>query len=168
MQEEKERQQKTTESSQQVGPKPGESSKGKTSTGTLKVKMSKGRKIEVVSMETGEHTEKTSQDQAEKTKDELTVKMDESSVGKEEEHYETASYDPPVEFEDPMFELMQEEELEEYDKMSPEQEREMTSQLTPRERAEYREMTEFYQVQASVTNQEMELRSEMIKERAKR
>ena len=96
------------------------------------------------------------------------VKMDESSAGKEEVHYETKSYDPPVEFEDPMFELVQEEELEEeYGEMTPEQEREMTSQLMPRERAEYREMTEFYQVQASVTSQGMELRSEMIKERAK-
>ena len=34
-------------------------------------------------------------------------------MGKEEEHYETKSYDPPVAFEDPVFELMQEEELEE-------------------------------------------------------
>ena len=88
-------------------------------------------------------------------------------MGKEEEHYETESYDLPVESEDPMFELMQEELEEEYDEMTPEQEREMTSQLTPRERAEYWEMTEFYQVQASVTGQGMELRSEMIKERAK-
>ena len=57
MQEEKERQQKMRESSQQVEPEPGESSKGKASMGTLKVKMSKGRKIEVVRMETSEQTE---------------------------------------------------------------------------------------------------------------
>ena len=145
---------------------PGESSKGETSTSTLKVKMIKGRKIEVVRMEIGEQTEKTSQGQAEKAKDESIVKKDKSSVGKEEEHYETKSYDPPVDFEDPMFELMQELE-EEYVELTPEQEREMTSQLTPRERAEYQEMTEFYQVQASMTCQGMELRSEMIKERAK-
>ena len=56
-----------------------------------------------------------------------------------------------MEFEDPMFELMQEEELEEeYGEMTPEQEREMTSQLMPREIAEYWETTKFYQVQASV------------------
>ena len=67
-----------------------------------------------------------------------------------------------------MFELMQEELEEEYDDMTPEQEREMTSQPTPRERAEYREMTDFYQVQASMTGQGMELRSEMIKERTER
>ena len=78
------------------------------------------------------------------------------------------SYDPPVEFEDPIFELMQEKELEEeYGEMTLEQEREMISQLMPRERPEYWEMTEFYQVQASMTGQGMELRSEMIKERAK-
>ena len=130
MQEEKERQQEMKESSKQVEPKLGESSKGETSTSTLKVKMSKGRKIEVVRMETGKQTEKTSQCQAEKAKDESIVKKDESSVGKEEEHFETKSYDLPVESEDPMFELMQEEELEEeYDEMTPEQERQMTSQL---------------------------------------
>ena len=139
MQEEKERQQKTKESSQQKESKPGESSKRETSTSTLKVKTSKGRKIEVVRMKTSEQTENISQDQAEKAKDELTVKMDKSSARKEEEHYETESYDPPVEFEDPMFELMQEELEEEYDEMTPEQEREMTSQLMPRERAEYQE-----------------------------
>ena len=87
--------------------------------------MSKWRKIEVVRIETGKQTEKTSQGQAEKAKDELIVKKDKSSAGKEEEHYETESYDPPVESEDPMFELMQEEELEEeYDEMTPKQERE--------------------------------------------
>ena len=56
MQEEKKRQQEMKESSQQVEPKPGESRKGKTSTSTLKMKTSKGRKIEVVRMETGEQT----------------------------------------------------------------------------------------------------------------
>ena len=61
MQEKKERQQEMKKSSQQVEPKPGESSKGVTSTSTVKVKTSKGRKIEVVRMETGEQTEKTSQ-----------------------------------------------------------------------------------------------------------
>ena len=137
MQEEKERQQKTEKSSQWVKTKPGESSKGETSTSTLKVKMSKGRKIEVVRTETGRQTEKTSQSQAEKAKDKSIVKEDESSAGKKEEHYEAKSYDPPVEFEDPMFELMQEELEEAYDDMTLEQEREMISQLMPRERAEY-------------------------------
>ena len=141
MQEEKERQQKTEKSSQWVETELGDASKGETSTSTLKVKTSKGRKIEVARMETGRQTGKTSQRQAEKAKDKSKDKKDES--------------------------LMQEELEEKYDDMTPEEEREMTSQLTPRERAEYWEMTKFYQVQASVTGQGMELRSEMIKERAK-
>ena len=166
MQEEKERQQKMEKSSQRVETKLGESSKGETSTSTLEVKTSNRRKIEVVRMETGRQTGKTSQRQAEKAKDKSKDKKDESSTEKEEEHYEVKGYDPPVEFEDPMFELMQQELEQEYDDMTPEQDREMISQLTPRERAEYQEMTEFYQVQASMTAQGMELRSEMI-ERAK-
>ena len=89
--EEEERQQKMKRSSHWVETEPGESSKGETSTSTLKVKMSKGRKIEVVRMETSEQIEKTSQGQAEKAKDESIVKKDKSSVGKEEEHYETES-----------------------------------------------------------------------------
>ena len=102
----------------------GESSKGETPTSTLKVKTSKGRKIEVVRMETGGQTGETSQKQAEKVKDKSKDKKDKSSTEKEEEDYEVLSYDPPVEFEDPMFELMQE--LgEEYDDMTLEQEREM-------------------------------------------
>ena len=92
--------------------------------------MSKGRKIEVVRMETGGQTGKMSQRQAEKAKDKSKDK-DESCTEKEE-HYEVESYDLPVEFQDPMFELMQEELEEEYDDMTLEQEREMISQLTPR------------------------------------
>ena len=168
MQEEKERQQKMEKSNHWVETKLGESSKGGTSTITLKVKMSKGRKIEVVRMETSGQTGEMSQRQDEKVRDESKDEEDKSPAGKEEEHYEAKSYDLPVEFEDPMFELMQEELEEEYDDMTPEQEREMISQLMPRKRAEYREMTKFYQVQVSMTGQGMELRSEMIKERAKR
>ena len=76
MQEEKERQQKMKESSQQVEPEPGESSKGGTSTSTLKLKTNKGRKIEVVRMETSEQTERTSKGQAEKARDKSAVKME--------------------------------------------------------------------------------------------
>ena len=72
-------------SSQQVETKLGESSKGETSTSTLKVKMSKGRKIEVVRMETSGQTGETSQRQAEKAKDKSKDK-DKSSTEKEEEH----------------------------------------------------------------------------------
>ena len=87
MQEEKERQQKTEKSSQQVETELGESSKGEMPTSTLKVKMSKGRKIEVVRMETGGQTGETSQKQAEKVKDKSKDKKDKSSTEKEEEDY---------------------------------------------------------------------------------
>ena len=155
MQEEQERQQKIKNSSQWVENKLGESSKGGTSTSTLEIKMSKGRKIEIVRMETSGQTGKTSQRQAEKVKDESEDKKDESSTERENEHYEVKSYDLPVEFEDPMFELMQEELGEEYDDMTLEEEREVISQLTLRERAEYREITKFYQVQSCMTGQEI-------------
>ena len=56
---------------------------------------------------------------------------------------------------------------EEYEEMIPEQENEVILQLTPWERAEYREMSNFYHMQANVTGQGMELRSTMIKERVK-
>ena len=55
----------------------------------------------------------------------------------------------------------------EYQEMTSEQEEELISQLTPRERAEYREMKEYYQLQASETEQRMELRSALIKEKAR-
>ena len=55
----------------------------------------------------------------------------------------------------------------EYQEMTSEQEEELVSQLTPREKAEYREMKEFYQLQASETEQGMELRSAEIKEKAR-
>ena len=58
-----------------------------------------------------------------------------------------------MEFEDPMFELMKGKELEEeYNEMTLEQEEEIIAQLTRRQRVEHQEMTEFYQVQASVTS----------------
>ena len=40
-------------------------------------------------------------------------------------------------------------------------------QLTPRKKAEYREMKEYYQLQAGETRQGMELRSAEIKEKAR-
>ena len=46
--------------------------------------------------------------------------------------------------------------------MTLEQEEEIIAQLTPRERAEHWEMTEFYQVQVSVTSRGMEIRLKMI------
>ena len=73
-----------------------------------------------------------------------------------------------VEFEDQMYELMQETEMmTEYQEMTSEQEEELVSQLTSRERAEYWEIKEYYQLQASETEQRMELRSAVIKEKAR-
>ena len=67
-----------------------------------------------------------------------------------------------------MYELMQETEMmTEYQEMTSEQEEELISQLTSRERAEYQEMKEYYQLQASETEQRMELRSAVIKEKAR-
>ena len=51
--------------------------------------------------------------------------------------------------------------------MTPEQEEELALQLTPQERAEYREMKEFYRIQADKSGHGMELRSAVIKSRAK-
>ena len=153
VQEEEERQKRMKESGQQVEPEPGESSKGGMMKSTLKVKSSKGKDIVVVKIE---------------TKDELVSRVDGSPAEEEGEQYDTESFDPLMEFEDLMFELMEGKELEEeYNKMTMEQEGEIISQLTPRERAEHWRMTEFYQVQASITGRGMEIRSEMIQERAK-
>ena len=67
-----------------------------------------------------------------------------------------------------MYELMQEAEMTtEYQEMTAEQEEELISQLTPRERAEYWEMKEYYPLQASEPEQRMELRSAVIKEKAR-
>ena len=75
---------------------------------------------------------------------------------------------PPVEFEDKMYELMQEMEMAtEYQEMTTEQENELVSQLIPREKAEYQEMREYYQLQAEEMEQGMELRSADIKEKAR-
>ena len=67
-----------------------------------------------------------------------------------------------------MYELMQEAEMmTEYQEMTSEQEEELVLQLTPREKAEYQEMKEYYQLQASETEQGMELRSAEIKEKVR-
>ena len=67
-----------------------------------------------------------------------------------------------------MYELMQETEMTtESHEMTPEWEEELVSQLTLREKAEYQEMKEYYQLQARETEQGMELRSAEIKEKAR-
>ena len=67
-----------------------------------------------------------------------------------------------------MYELMQETEMTtEYQEMTAEWEEEFVSQLTPREKAEYQEMREYYQLQAQEMEQGMELRSAEINEKAR-
>ena len=55
---------------------------------------------------------------------------------------------------------------EEYARMTLEEEEAIIAQLTPWERAEYQEMSEFYQIQAATTGQGMVLRSVLIWEKA--
>ena len=118
MQEEKERQQKK-ESDQQIAPELGEASREEASTSTLKVKTSKGKSMEVVRVEAGEQAGALSHSTATGTRDESTIGKDKST--KKGEHYETESNDPLVKFEDPMYKLIQEEEMEkEYEEMTPE------------------------------------------------
>ena len=70
----------------------------------------------------------------------------------QQEETENKSDTPLIEFEDQMYELMQKAEMMTvYQEMTSEQEEELILQLTPRERAEYQEMKEYYQLQASKT-----------------
>ena len=102
----------------------------------------------------------------ESRKEDKSEKRDELT---EQEETEDESDAPPVEFEDQMYELMQEMEMAtEYQEMTAEWEQELVSQLTLREKAKYREMREYYQLQAKETEQGMELRSAEIKEKARR
>ena len=73
----------------------------------------------------------------------------------EQEETEDESDTPPIKFEDQMYELMQETEMTaEYQEMTSEWEEELVSQLTPRGKAEYREMKEYYQLQAREAEKE--------------
>ena len=118
MQEEKGRQQKK-ESGQQIAPELGKASREEAPTSTLKVKTSKGKSIEVVRVEVGEQAGVMSHGTATGARDKSIIGKDEST--KEGECYENESNDAPVEFEDPMYKLMQEEEMEkEYEEMTPE------------------------------------------------
>ena len=85
--------------------------------------------MEVVQVEAGEQTEERACSMSLEARDK-PVKENEST--QQEERYETESDDPPIEFQDPMYEFMQEAEIEEeYAEMTQEQEEEFASQLTP-------------------------------------
>ena len=134
VQEEEVRQRRMKESGQWMKSELGETSGEGMMKSTLKVKSSKGKDIVVVKIETYEQSQTTSQDQEEKMKDESVGRVDKSPAGEEEEQCNTESFDQPVEFRDPVFELMEGKELEEeYNEMTLEQEEEIIAQLTPRE-----------------------------------
>ena len=97
-------------SGQPASPELGETSRGKVPTSTLKVKSSKRRTMEVVQVGTSEQAEVKPYSMCSEARDK-SAKKDESTQQKE--HYETKSDNPPIEFKDPMYELMQEEEIEE-------------------------------------------------------
>ena len=121
--------------SQQTQPEPGETSGEGSSTSVLKVKSQKGKTVGIMQVEVDKPAEKKSDKS--KRKDE-SEKEDEPT---EQEETEDKSDTPPVEFEDQMYELMQETEMmTEYQEMAPEQEEELVSQLTLREKAEYQEI----------------------------
>ena len=84
--------------------------------------------MEVIQVGTSEQAEEKPHSMSSEARDE-SVKKDKSTQQKE--HYNTKSDNSPIEFEDPIYELMQEEEIEEeYTEMTPEQKEELASQLT--------------------------------------
>ena len=156
--------------SQQTKPELGETSGEGPSTSTLKVKSQKGKTVEIMQVEEDEPAEKKSHEPSPEIRDKSKRKDESERKDKptQQEETENESDTPPIEFEDQMYELMQEAEMmTEYQEMTSEQKEELISQLTPRERAEYREMKEYYQLQASETEQGMELRSALVKEKAR-
>ena len=148
--------------SQQTQPEPGKTSGEGLSTSVLKVKSQKGKTVEIMQVEVDKLVEKKSDKSRRKDKSE---KKDEPT---EQEETEDKSDTPPIEFEDQMYKLMQDTEMmTEYQEMTSEQEEELVSQLTLREKAEYQEMEEYYQLQAREMEQGMGLRSAEIKEKAR-
>ena len=148
--------------SQQTQPKPSETSGEGSSTSVLKVKSQKGKTVEVIQVK----EDKPVEEKTDKSrKEDESEKRDEPI---EQEETEDESDTPPVEFEDQMYELMQQMKMAtEYQEMTAEWEEELVSQLTLREKAKYQEMREYYQLQAKETEQGMELRSAEIKEKAR-
>ena len=102
------------------------------STNILKVKSQKGKTVKIVQVREGNLVEEKMD---KSRKEDESGKRDEPT---EQEETEDESDTPPVEFEDQMYELMQEMEMAtEYQEMAAEWEEELVSQLTPREKAEY-------------------------------
>ena len=119
MKAEQERQQRK---SQQIQPEPGKTSEEGLSTSILKVKSQKGKTLEIMQVEVDKLVEKKSDESRRKDESE---KRDEPT---EQEETEDESDTPPIEFEDQMYELMQETEMmTENQEMTSEQEEELVS-----------------------------------------
>ena len=102
------------------------------SSSSLKVKSQKGKTVKIIQVEVDRTIEKKLDKSRRKDKSE---KRDEQT---EQEETEDESDTPPIEFEDQMYKLMQETEMmTEYQEMTSEQEEELVSQLTLREKAKY-------------------------------
>ena len=85
--------------------------------------------MKVVQVGTSKQAEEKPHSMSSEARDK-SAKKDEST--QQNEHYETESDNPSIEFKDPMYELMQKEEIEEeYTEMTLEQEEELASQLRP-------------------------------------
>ena len=99
--------------SQQTKPESGETSGEEPSTSILKVKSQKGKTVEVMQVEVDKRAEKKSHKPSPEIRDE-SKRKDESERKDEptqQEETENESNTPPVEFEDQMYELMQEAEM---------------------------------------------------------
>ena len=126
--------------SQQTQPEPSKTSGEGPSTSVLKVKSQKGKTVEIMQVEVDKLAEKKLHEPSPEIRDESKRKDESERKDKstQQEETEDESDTPPVEFEDQMYELMQEAEMTtEYQEMTSEQEEELVSQLTPREKAEY-------------------------------
>ena len=109
--------------------------------------------------ESGTEEETMSKEEWEET---TTDGSDDGSSGDDE----TSGTDMPI-VESAMYELSQSYELEpEYDEITPEQEAVEVQAMTPREQAEYQELTKFHQHQAEV-KEKLTGMSKIIEERTK-
>ena len=115
--------------SQQTKPESGETSGEGPSTSVLKVKSKKGRNVKIMQVEVDEPPEKKSHKTSPEARDKSERKDKSTQQGKTEIENDT----PPIEFEDQMYELMEEAEMMTEYQMTSEQEEELVLQLTPRE-----------------------------------
>ena len=120
------------EDSQQTKPESSETSGEGPLTSILKVKSKKGRTVEIMQVEVDEPAEKKSHETSPEVRDK-SERKDESS---QQEETEIESDTPPIEFEDQMYELMQEAEMTaEYQEMTLEQEEELIFTINTKEKS---------------------------------